>query len=101
MKAVRTIARFPQGLWLIGFSADGKEFAIVGEKLGRLETETGKQLWSIPIVSDGIPLLVLSPEASRLFLARGAGNSMAALHLEIWDAVPGKKMGDLKSTPQQ
>src|SRR5207253_8240653 len=65
MKPVRTIARFSQGLRLIGFSPDGKELVICHEpgpkpsfhpsNLRRLEVESGKQFWNVelPIKMEG------------------------------------------------
>jgi hypothetical protein len=62
--------------------------------LQRLEVKTGEQLWSVPIEAEGVlPVSVLSPDGSRLFLGSG---STETLRLEIWDAVQGKKLRRLK-----
>jgi len=93
----------------IAFSPDGKELVILdpermklqeGRKphvfdtgLRRLQVETGKQLYSVRIPTEGGVVAVLSPDASRLFL--GSGDS-ERLRLEIWDTVQGKKLRTLQ-----
>jgi WD40 repeat protein len=100
VKALRTLARFSEGIGLMTFSPDGKELVLFTEKhLRRLQFPDGKQLWSVPLSLDRIS--IFSPDATRLFLGGGVtysslkGNDVDTLRLEIWDAVHGKKLRNL------
>jgi len=122
MKPVRTVARFSDGLRLIGFSPDGKELVILdfsfsredakaprfrlvqATQFHRLDIQTRKELWSVTIIpsDEGTPFFVLSSDATRLLMVngRGARSSINDFTLEIWDAAAGKKLRALNPIAQ-
>ena len=111
-KLVRTLA-VSLGDHLLGFSADGKELVVlddarggaqggkkdgVDQRLRRFQVQTGKQLLSVRIPADGVlPVCVLSPDSSRLFLGSGENHR---LRLEIWDTAEGKILRRLQRERQ-
>jgi WD40 repeat protein len=99
----------------VGFSDNGKQLVICDEpgpkpsfappNLRRLEVESGQELWNVELAikeeREGVMVSALSSDASKFFRGSGEEFDINKLRLEIWDAVAGKKLRDLKSDPPE